>query len=319
MNNKMAKLILPADAPREEWLSVRNTGLGGSDAGAVLGLNPYKSAVTLWAEKIGETEPDDLSDNEAVMWGTILEDPVARYFADVTGKKVRRKGTLRDMDHPWMLANVDRWIPEENAGLEIKTASAYSASKWDGDEIPDSYYAQCLHYMAVTGADAWYIAALIGGQKFVMKKIPRIEEDIGMLRLQEKVFWNCVEEKRMPPDIDGSDSTAKTLSKLYKGMGGYAVELPTETSAILDRYDSLIEREKELAEEKQEIKNRLMAMMGEAETATCDGRKITWKAGKPRETVSLSDIKKKDPASYDALKAAGLVKLSAPSRAFRIW
>lgn len=319
MNNGQAKLILPADASREEWLKVRNTGIGGSDAGAILGLNPYKSAVTLWAEKIGETEPDDLSDNEAVLWGTILEAPVAQHFANVTGKRIRRKGTLRDTAHPWMLANVDRWIPEENAGLEIKTASAYSLSKWDGDEIPDSYYAQCLHYMAVTGAEAWYIAALIGGQKFIMKKIPRIEEDIEMLRLQEKVFWSCVTEKRMPEGIDGSDSTAKTLTKLYKGMSGDALELPAETSAILDRYDSIVEREKKLAEEKQEIKNRVMAMMGDAETALCGERKITWKAGKPRETISITDLKKKDKASYETLKAAGIVKESAPSRTFRIW
>lgn len=57
----MAELILNADASREDWLKVRNTGLGGSDCGSILGLNPYKSALTLWSEKTGMMQPEDLS------------------------------------------------------------------------------------------------------------------------------------------------------------------------------------------------------------------------------------------------------------------
>ena len=314
-----AELILNADASHEEWLRVRNTGLGGSDAGAIMGLNPYKSAITLWAEKTGRQEPDDLSSNEAVYWGTVLEAPVARRWAEDTGKHIRRRGTLRDTEYPWMLANVDRWVIGENAGLEIKTANAWASGKWADDEIPDSYYAQCLHYMAVTGAERWYIAALIGGQQFLWKEIPRIEEDIDALRLAEKAFWDHVRSGTMPEEIDGSESTARTLSALYRNGTADTLELPEEAWELIRKYDELQREKKDIEASTQEIKNNLMAMMGEAETATCGGRKITWKAGKPRETVSLADIRKKDPASYAALKSVGLIKTSAVSRTFRIW
>ena len=314
------ELILRADAPREEWLAVRNTGIGGSDAGVILGLNKWKSPITLWAEKTGRAEPEDLSGNEAVYWGTKQEPLVAERFYEETGKKVKRRGTLRSRPYPWMLANVDRWVVGEKAGLEIKTTNAFSAAAWDGDEIPDSYYAQCLHYMAVTGAEKWYIAVLIGGQDFRWKKIERIDRDIDLLIEKESKFWELVKSDTMPAPIDSSESTARTLSKMYSG-GGDPVELPKFAEDIIARYDALTAKKKQFDTAIQGCKNELMGLMQNAETATAtvNGRKITWKTGKPRETVSLTDIKKKDPASYEALKAAGLVKVSEPSRTFRIW
>ncbi len=243
---------------------------------------------------------------------------MADWFSDETGNKVKRRGTLRSVFHPFMLANVDRWVIGENAGLEIKTTNAFSAAQWDGDEVPDSYYAQCLHYMAVTGAEKWYIAVLIGGQDFRWKVIPRIEEDIKSLEKAEWEFWRHVKDGTMPEAVDGSESTARTLSALYREKPE-AVELPEEALDLIRRYDEWTARKKEAEDGIRECKNGLMAMMGEAETATADGRKITWKTGKPRETISAADVKKKDPASYDALMSAGLVKVSAPSRVFRVW
>lgn len=314
------ELILRADATKEEWAKTRMQGIGGSDAGTIIGLNRWKSPITLWAEKTGRIIPTDLSANMAVEAGTRLEPVVAQWFSDVTGKKVQRRGTLRSRSHPFMLANVDRWIPGERVGLEIKTTNAFSADKWDGDEVPDSYYVQCLHYMAVTGAEAWYIAVLIGGQDFRWKKIPRIEDDINILEAKEEKFWEYVKSDTMPPEIDSSKSTALALSRMFKG-GRDPVELPAFAGDILDRYDALSEKKKLLDMQIQRCKNELMGLMqnAETETATVNGRKVTWKMGNPRETVSLTEIKKKDPASYEALKAAGLVKVSEPSRTFRIW
>lgn len=312
------ELILRADAPRSEWEKTRMQGIGGSDAGTILGLNKWKSPITLWAEKTGKVEPDDLSGNMAVEAGTRLEPVIADWFSDVTGLKVQRRGTLRSIARPWMLANVDRWIPGDRIGLEIKTTNAFSVSQWDGDEVPASYYAQCLHYMSVTGADAWYIAVLIGGQDFRYKKIPRIEDDIKTLEAEEAKFWEYVKSGTMPPAMDNSESTGRTLSKMYREKD-QTVMLPVEAEAIIARYDELSAKKKEMDAGIQECKNSLMQMLGDAECGMAGSRKITWKTGKPRETVSLSEIKKKDPASYDALKAVGLVKTSEASRTFRIW
>lgn len=312
-----ARLILKADAPREEWLHVRNTGIGGSDAGVIMGLNPYRSVWDLYMEKTGEKEPDDLSNNEAVYWGTVLEEPVARKFAEETGKKITRRGTLRREDYPFMIANVDRMIVGENAGLEIKTTSAFNGKAWDGDEIPDSYYCQCLHYMAVTGCERWYIAALIGGQKFVWKEIPRNEDDIKLLIQKEREFWGRVSAK-IPPEIDASDGCTEALRGRFKGNPGSMIELTDDAKPFLEMLDNAKQMAKEAKDQETLAKNALMSMMGDAETATIGDRKITWKAQAGRESISLSEVKKKDMASYEALKAAGLIKQGAPMRAFRV-
>lgn len=147
----------------EEWLQRRKTGIGGSDAGAICGLNPYVSPMGVYLDKIS-TETTDL-DNEAMRQGRDLEEYVARRFIEATGLKVRRSNMMyRNSRYPFMLADVDRFIVGEDAGLECKTASAYNADKWKDGEIPAHYVLQCYHYMAVTGKRNWYIAVVILGQ-----------------------------------------------------------------------------------------------------------------------------------------------------------
>lgn len=109
-------------------------------------------------------------------------------------------GTLQSLANPWMHANPDRVIIGENAGLEIKTGGAWSKGLWADDNIPDSYYIQCLHYMAVTGADRWYIAAWLGGQDFVTRRIDRREDEINELIKEEKKFWDRVQNRQPPED-----------------------------------------------------------------------------------------------------------------------
>lgn len=151
---------------REEWLTERKNGIGGSDAGAVCGLNPYCSPLAVNQDKTG-TETDD-TDSESMRQGRDFEDYVARRFTEQTGKKERRANAIyKSTEYPFMYANVDRLIIGENAGLECKTASAYSADKWKDGHIPESYQFRCHHYMAVTGADAWYIAVVILGKDFL--------------------------------------------------------------------------------------------------------------------------------------------------------
>lgn len=320
------ELILLADATREEWLKVRSQGIGGSDCGTVLGLNPYKSAYSLAAEKIGLLEPADLANNAKVWFGTQLEAVVAARFEYETGKKVHRRGTLRDPEHPYMLANIDRWVVGENVGLEIKTADYHMRDAWgDPDDpkdsrVPDSYYCQCMHYMAVTGADYWYIAALIGGNDFRLKRIERNEDDIAYIREKEEDFWNLVQAKKLPP-LDASNSTASTLLKLHNYSNGEAIDLGPDALIAIQNYQACKRREKELKEGEQEAKNLLMSILGDNEVGTVtDGEgkvhKVTWKS-QTRESISVAKLKKQDPASYEALKAIGLITTTS-TRVMRI-
>lgn len=302
----------------EKWLAVRNMGIGGSDASVIMGLNSYKSPYQLWLEKIGEAAPEDLTGNPFVYWGQKNEPNIADWFNEETGKKVQRLGTLRNKEYPFMIANVDRTVIGENAGLEIKTAGAPQYKKWKGDEIPDAYYCQCLHYMAVTGADYWYIAVLLGGNDAKWKRIERNEEDIKALIEKEKEFWNLVETKT-PPPVDGSMSCGNALKWKYKGDPESETMLPVEAEELINELDKDAEVEKALKESIQLKKNLLMDMMGKFEVGRVGDRKVTWKVTKGRESISLSRIKKEDKGSYEALKAAGLITVSEPSRTFRVW
>lgn len=300
----------------EKWLAVRNTGIGGSDAGTILGMNPYKSPYQLWMEKTGQAEAPDLSGNQFVYWGIKNEANIASWFTEATGKKVERCGTLRSISHPFMLANVDRIVVGENAGLEIKTAGVSQYKAWQDDNIPDSYYCQCLHYMAVTGADAWYIAVLLGGNEALWKKINRNEEDIKTLIDCEREFWSMI-QTNTPPPLDGSESCAEALREKYKDS--------QDVEISLDGFDQMID---EIAQDTETItrlkeniqlrKNKIMNAMGHAERARTAEHRITWKAGNPRETVSLPKLKKNNADIYEMLKEKGLVTVTEASRILRI-
>ena len=150
---KLNKVVSTLEMPHEEWLRYRKKGIGGSDAGAICGVNKYRSAVSVFLDKT--TEQTSEFDNEAMRQGRDLEQYVAERFCEETGKKVRRANAIfSHSELPFMLANVDRLVVGENAGLECKTASAFSADKWADGSIPPEYEVQCNHYMAVTGADA---------------------------------------------------------------------------------------------------------------------------------------------------------------------
>lgn len=178
----MKKLVSTLNLDKESWLKYRKQGIGGSDAGAVCGLNPYRTAIQVYYDKTSDSIED--VDNEAMRQGREFEEYVARRFSEASGKKVRRANAMfYDEKYPFMLADVDRMIVGENAGLECKTASPYSEEKWRDDKIPLSYQLQCYHYMSVCNADAWYIAVLIYGRDFKYYRIERdnevIENQIG--------------------------------------------------------------------------------------------------------------------------------------------
>ena len=209
---------------KEEWLSLRRHFIGGSDAGAVVGLNPYKSAYTLWAEKTGKTP--EFEGNLITEVGSYLEDFVAKLFEKESGKKVRRKNRmLVNADYPFACADVDRVIVGENAILECKTTNSFPAmKKFKNGEYPESWYCQMTHYLAVGGYDKAYLAVLIGCREFKIFELVRDEEEIKALMNAEADFWDKV-EKNIAPSVDGAESTSDTISTLYPESNDNTVSL----------------------------------------------------------------------------------------------
>ena len=267
--------IPTADMKQEEWLALRKTGIGGSDAGAVCGLNPYSSPMKLFYDKTSE-ETEEL-DNEAVRQGHDLEGYVAQRFMEATGLKVRRSNYMyRSTEHPFMIADVDRLVVGEDAGLECKTASAYNADKWKGGDIPAHYILQCYHYMAVTGKRAWYIAAVILGREFIYRRLEWDDTLIAGLVAAEQDFWENHVIQRAMPDPDGSKICDEVLKKYFgTAKKGCSIKL-SGFDAKLDRRAQIQKQIEELMQEQGRIDQEIKLTMGENERAFSEKYKISW-------------------------------------------
>jgi putative phage-type endonuclease len=263
-----------ATANHEEWKALRHKYIGGSDAAAVVGMNAWVSPYALWAEKTGRLPGFD--GNLATEVGTYLEDFVAQKFAAETGKKVRKSNLSWFNDqYPWAIANIDREIVGEDAGLEIKTTSELNTQKFKGGEYPANYYCQCMHYMAVTGKQRWYLAVLIGNREFKWFTIERDEDEIQALMEAEQKFKQLVDSDT-PPIADGSSSTSDTLVTLYPdsidtaiGIGSFEREL--------DNYFRLKEQKKSIEMTIDGIENRIKAHLGECARGEGEKYKVSWK------------------------------------------
>ncbi|MDR0923291.1 MAG: YqaJ viral recombinase family protein [Hungatella sp.] len=271
----MRKLISTKDLSHEEWLRYRKKGIGGSDAGAICGLNPYVSPMSVFYEKTN-SETEDY-DNESMRQGRDLEEYVARRFMEETGLKVRRSNAMyQSEEYPFMLANVDRLISGENMGLECKTASAYSADKWTGDSVPAHYEIQCHHYMAVTGAKSWYLAVVILGKEFKYKKIERDEELIQNLITIEKEFWENHVLANTMPDPDGSAISDEVISRYFPSALKKVIPLPSDLNEQLKRREEIILLAKKLTQEQNQIEQQIKLYMGEYEMALNERYRVSW-------------------------------------------
>lgn len=295
----MKKVVSTLNLSREEWLQYRKQGIGGSDAGAICGLNPYRTAIQVYQDKISDIGED--IDNEAMRQGREFEEYVARRFVEATGKKVRRANAMFCSEkHPFMLADVDRMIVGENAGLECKTASPYMADKWKDGKIPLSYEIQCHHYMAVCGADAWYIAVLIYGREFKYYKIERDEELIADLVSVEQDFWENHVQKRIMPSPDGSKVADSVIAEYYKDSVAEFIQL-TGFDEKLRRRQELIEVMERMETEKKQIEQEVKMYMGSAEVAENEQFHVSWKSVSSSR-LDEKRLKEELPQVYDQYK-----------------
>lgn len=261
---------------RIEWLQLRKSGIGGSDASAILGFNRWKSAFQLYIEKTSDFVEE--IDNEFIYWGNVLEDVVAQEFARRTGKKVQRVNRmLRHPKYPFMTANLDRRIVGEKAILECKTTSTYNKDAWEGDEVPAAYICQLQHYLAVTGYDKAYIAVLIGGNNFVWKEVERDDEFIELMIKREKDFWENHVLADVPPSIDGSSSASEFLAKMYPQDDGSAIMLDEQMNTVIEAIESLKAEEKQLKTQREEYENQLKMTLADAVEGHSNRFKVTYK------------------------------------------
>jgi putative phage-type endonuclease len=295
-NRPALRLVETKHLERADWLAVRRTGIGGSDAAAAVGLNPYMSPLELWLDKTGRGEglprPDPADTTSPTYWGTLLEPIVAAVYTQQTGNKVRKvNAVLRHRSIPWMLANIDREIvgvPGVQV-LECKTAGEFGARLWR-DGVPEYVQLQVQHQLAVTGKQAAHVAVLLCGQALEVHRIERDDALIGRLIELESQFWHFVESDT-PPPADGSDSADRALRHLSPGNGG-TVDFTDDrnlSSVFADLVAVRAEIEaRQLIEAR--LKQTLQQAMGDATRAVFETGEVSFKRSRDSSTVDLKRL-----------------------------
>lgn len=199
----------PSDSP--EWHELRSRGIGGSEIGTIMGLNPWESAYSLWAKKSGKIE-DSVKENWAIRLGKAFEEPILRLFQEQHPElEIYTCGTFQSKHQDFMLANPDamaydpvakKWIV-----IEIKTAR----TSWES--VPEHYIAQVQHYMYVMGVDQAVVVA-VAGMNYQEYSI-MADKFQQMAQADRAVqFWhNLLNDVK--PEWDGSDSTYQAVRLMH--------------------------------------------------------------------------------------------------------
>lgn len=297
-------LVDTSKLTRAEWLEFRKRGLGGSDAAAVLGISPFRTARDLYYDKMGIAVEADDTNWVAMEMGNLLEPLVARIFARKTGLKIyQRKEMFQHPEYPWMLADLDYLVelPDgKQAILEIKTTNYNARDNWwyNGKEIVPIYYeSQGRHYMCVMNIDRVYFCCLYGNteDEAIIRHIDRDMDYEAELIALEETFWKENVLAKLPPPYteDGDlilESLRRQLGPNEKDAPVLAMSLPQ--AALVKRYLELQQQKEqmstktsELDGEMKRVKALIIESLGPSSKATFEDQGISY-------TVTYNPIRK---------------------------
>jgi putative phage-type endonuclease len=325
--------VIPVwDMNNEEWLEARKGGIGGSDAGTIVGVNKYKSAYALWGEKTN-IMPTEFTGNDATDWGHDLERPIAAHYARKHNKAVVEWPViLRSLEEgrEFMFANLDFLIVEPSDEfpvgvvswwrfttpppnvlgiLEVKTAGIASPGNpgaWAYDNIPESYMLQGYHYGIVAGFQETpkiTFAALIGGQGLQVREMEWNQNIADNLVIAEAEFWEQVVTKTAPP-TDGSEATEAAQRQRYpRHEEGKFVEAELDLLALIAEFEAAKEEADAADAKRKALRAQIVEFVGDAESAKYNGSVLlTYKAGKEVESLDADRIKKEAPEIWEQYK-----------------
>ena len=275
----------------EEWLSKRGESIGASESGAILGLNPWRTAVDVWIEKTGEIEP--LEDNLNMRLGRDLEPIIQKLFEEETGLKVRRDNKIRiDDEYEFITTNLDGVVIGEKVPIEYKTMT-----KWDG-EIPDYYFCQIQHQMMVTNTPYCYFVVLVLGlnKQLVIEKYDRDDSFISKMRKELVHFWKENVQKNVPPEIVSVDDA----KKVYKDVDPESIlEADDVIFNMLSEMDKFRHLKNKYDAKYKEMQKDVMVQMGNKESVEYNGISFaSWKQPKNSLRFDSKQFKKDHPNLY---------------------
>lgn len=278
------------DTAREFWLEQRRHGIGGSDAAAILGANPWSSAFEIWLDKTGRVKEKEPT--RAMEWGLLLEDAIAQRYTDRTGLASWKPDRLyQHSDHPFMVATPDRLVVgDPDLGLqprlvEIKTAGSYTEAEWgeEGtDQIPRQYLVQVAHNMAVLDVEVADVIVLIGGND---DRIFTVHRDRGFERILIARLWEWWDRfivRGEEPKPDGSDGAAAWIRQLHPSDKGPRIDATEEAQQLGEALAGVKGRIRSLEAEETLLTTQLKAIVGDASGMNGNGWRVTWTGGRPK-------------------------------------
>lgn len=263
----------------KEWLQYRRMGIGGSDAAAVCGVSPWKTAREIYQEKAEGIVRDEPEKNwVALEIGKRLEELVVQIFMRQTGLKpyaVRKM--FRHPFYPFMLADVDYFVKigENVYVVECKTSFSYRMDEWADGNVPLHYELQGRHYAAVTNTKGVIFLCLYGNSEdtFLMRKIERDLKQEEDLIEQEAYFWNeLVLEKRAPDYTEQSSLVINSLKKQMQIREQKTVALSKELSSNVLTYLKLKEKKAEADALSRNLENELKGITAPIRSALADAQ-----------------------------------------------
>lgn len=290
---EMAQVEEGDSAARERWLRERRTGIGGTDAAAILGLSPYASQYDVWLEKHGRAVP--IQDNPRMLWGRLLEPIVAQRYEVETGRKLWDPGSevYRNKDHDILIGTPDRVVIDHpgGMGLDIKTAGVDQAHLWGEagtDDIPSQYVIQCCHYMMVTEFNAWEVAVLIGGNDFRVYRLRRDRDLEASMRERLVAWWKRHMVEGEEPPMGASQGVREFLKRRFPRDLYPMVKADAGANAAAARLASARDLIGVYEIEKATAENTLKAMIGDNAGMEGDGWRVSWRATKGRRVRDLN-------------------------------
>lgn len=305
------RLVLPATAGRDEWLTERRKHIGSSDAPKILGL--YGTSLRVWEEKRGTEFPDE--DNDAMLFGRLFEEPIAQEWARRNRSVVRRVGLVENIDEPHLACTLDRRVVEcplnrdhrEQCALEVKCRNAFGSGNWGNSGLPDDVLAQVLHQIHVTGYSHIHVAVVIGGNDYRQRTVwaDRERQTLDFVVGEERRFWNDHVLTGVPPAHNGTgDNLIDLYADRHPNRGG-AVQLGVdeffEAKELLGEYVTAHVEMTAAEQRKKTAQGRMLALLGDSEVAIADDKPLfSYAESNGRPQVDLDQLAERFPDAYAA-------------------
>jgi putative phage-type endonuclease len=299
---------------RKLWLQTRRTGIGGSDAAAILGLSPWKSAMDVWLDKRGLTGDERPDPDKEFLFelGQLMEPVITGLYEKRTGHATRAGELVRHKNAPVLLGTPDRICIDVARGVELKTENQFSDQFGNEgtDEIPHQYLIQCAHYMAVTDLPVWDVAVLHGGARFATYTVER-DADLEEYLIDSLLgWWEAHIVRGVPPDMDSSDAWRVYIHKKHPQELLPMVPLEPEHHVLIERLAQTRQAENVMSALRTELESKLKSIIGDHLGVTSPYGKITWKKTKDSKVVDWQ-------GAYYALRQHTIAAIAARGPTFK--